>query len=459
MTQVVAEARPTEAPRPTTRPALPRHPDNLPPVILLGGGANALSVARQIGHLGAAVYALNEPGALVRYSRYCRFIDVQGGEAASGGGAGEETLALVWERFLLAGQSDGLRGAVLLACSDAGIRLIAERREALAERYLLDDSEPRAQLTMLNKLSTYRAAAAAGVATPKFWVAESVADLEAVRSELVFPLIVKPRLGYVFEAKTGKKLLEVNSYPEVAEAVEAVAATGTSSVLMEKIPGGDERLCSYYTYLDEESRPLLHFTKRIIRRYPLMSGAACYHVTDWVPELVEPANRLFRHVGLRGLANVEFKLDSRDGVLKLIECNARFTAADCLVARSGIRLGEFVYCRLTGRPLPDVSRFERGVHLWDPVRDYQAHRALKKRGELTTRRWLAGVCRRQTFAYFRWTDPMPALARLTAPLRGKIEKVNATTKARRHKGSHEGEKKLCPGMDTTGHESETAKGQ
>jgi predicted ATP-grasp superfamily ATP-dependent carboligase len=324
-----------------------------------------------------------------------------------------------WEQFLLGSRSDSLRGAVLLACSDAGIQLIADRREELAGRFLLDESEPRAQLMMLNKLSTYRAAAAAGVPTPRFWVAESARDLEAVRDELVFPLVVKPRLGYLFEAKTGKKLLQVGNYGEVAAAVDAVAATGTGSVLMEKIPGNDDRLCSYYTYLDEQSRPLFHFTKRVIRRYPVMTGAGCYHATDWIPEAAELGNRLFAHVGLRGLANVEFKRDDRDGKLKLIECNARFTAADCLVARSGINLAAFVYCRITGQTPPAMDTFVRGMRLWDPVRDFQAHLSMKKAGAITTRQWIASVCRRQTFAYFQWTDPMPALARLTLPVRRK----------------------------------------
>ena len=48
-----------------------------------------------------------------------------------------------------------------------------------------------------------------------------------------------------------------------------------------------------------------------IRRYPTGMGGACYHITDWIPELVEPSLKLFRNVGLRGLANIEFKQDER----------------------------------------------------------------------------------------------------------------------------------------------------
>ena len=57
------------------------------------------------------------------------------------------------------------------------------------------------------------------------------------------------------------------------------------------------------------------------------------------------------------------------------------------------------------------------MRLWDPIRDFQAYLELRRSGQLTFPRWLASVCHRQTFGYFRWTDPLPALARLTLPLR------------------------------------------
>ncbi len=384
---------------------------DLTPVVLLGGAANAVSVARSLGRLGAAVHVINEPGSFVRYSRYARCLEVPAAP-------GDEARA--WTDYLLSSKAEFLRGAVLLTCCDAGLELIATHRTELSQRFLLDDSNPHAQSRMLGKLETYEDAIAAGVPTPAFRIVHSVDEVDEARRGLEFPVIIKPRLSHVFESRTGKKLFVANDIDAMAKAVSAIQATGTDSLVMELIPGGDDLLCSYYTYLDAESRPLFDFTKRIIRRYPLLQGTACYHITDWIPEAAELGNRLFRHVGLRGLGNVEFKRDPRDGQLKLIECNARFTASNCLVAQSGIDLARFVYNRLTGRPLPATDRFEQGVRLWDPIRDFQAYRALSKGGRLSFGRWLADVSHKQTFPYFNWSDPMPALARLSKPLRPRF---------------------------------------
>jgi len=395
-------------------PGLSKPPSRLEeprPVVLLGGGANALSVVRSLSKLGAKVHVINEPGAFVNFSRHARPLDVPAAP-------GDEARA--WAEFLLGPKAEPLAGAVLLTCSDPGLELIANHRDALAERFLLDESNPRAQLRMLGKLETYEEAVAAGVPTPAFRIIRSVEEIDAACADLLFPVIVKPRLSHVFEAQTGRKLFVAENADAMAGAVAAIESTGTESLVMEMIPGGDDLLCSYYTYLDEQNRPLFHFTKRIIRRYPLLQGTACYHVTDWIPEAAELGEKLFRHVGLRGLANVEFKRDLRDGKLKLIECNARFTASNCLVARSGIDLAEFVYNRLTGRPAPPTATFKQGVRLWDPIRDFQAYRALSRQGRLTFPGWLKGVLHRQTFPYFSWSDPLPALARLSKPLRARF---------------------------------------
>jgi predicted ATP-grasp superfamily ATP-dependent carboligase len=377
--------------------------DALPGAIILGGGANALSVARSLGRAGVEVYAINEDTAYVRYSRHCRWLEVPGDAPDS------------WARFLLGPESNWLQGSVLLACSDDAIAIIASHRPELSARFRLDESNPAAQLAMLNKLRTYQAARDAGVPTPRFWPSRTREQVVALRDALVFPLIVKPHFTHLWERRSGRKFVVADDFDQLLRAHEALEAAGIETLLMEWIPGPDDRLCSYYTYLDGQGIPLFHFTKRIIRRFPAGIGNACYHVTDWNPEVRDLALGLFRRVGLRGLANAEFKRDERDGRLKLIECNARFTASNGLVARSGFDLATFVYNRLVGRPQPPLETYALEMRLWDPVRDFQAFLELRRQGRLAFRQWIASILHRQTFPYLDWRDPLPALARVLQP--------------------------------------------
>lgn len=375
--------------------------DILPPAIILGGGANAISVARSLGREGIRVYAVNGPNEYVRYSRYCHFVCP----------SQEGYLPEAWERYLLGDESEHLRGSVLLACEDGALEILIKNRENLSRKFVLDIMNKEAQLCMLNKLCTYEAADKAGIPVPKFWRVGKLEQILIHEKEYVFPLILKPIYSHKFVGVFNRKYLLVNTFDELLKAYLKVSQFGVEVTLMEKIPGPDDKHCSYYTYIDEKGDALFDFTKRIIRRYPYNEGLACYHITDWNPEVRDLGLKYLNHVGLLGLANVEFKKDDRDGKLKLIECNARFTAANCLVAESGFDLAVFVYNRLVGRIQPALKgkSYKEGLRLWIPEQDFQSFRELRRRGELRFIEWLKSIMHPQVLPYFRWFDPMPSI--------------------------------------------------
>ena len=371
---------------------------HLPPAIVVGGDVNALSIGRSLARSGVDVYAVNEGASPTRYSRYVRWIPMPGKAKPDD-----------WAGFLLGSAAEKLQGAVLLAASDAALEFVAAHRPELASRFRLDISNPSAQLCMLDKLCTYRAAVAAGIPTPRFWAVASADDVEAVRSELVYPLIVKPRRSHLFEARFGRKFFVRNSFEETVDAITVALEAGSDVLLMELIPGADDQLCSYYTYLDDDGQPLFDFTKRIVRRHPFNMGPGTYHVTDHIPALRDPALALFRQVGLRGVANVEFKLDPRDGTLRLIECNARFTSSNELLVRAGFDLAPWVYQRILGGTpqMPETSR--AGLHLWSPAQDFQAFLELRATGQLGFLAWIQGLLHRQAYPVWDWRDPVPSV--------------------------------------------------
>jgi len=314
-----------------------------------------------------------------------------------------------WGDYLLGPESAFLHGSVLLACSDAEMEFMALNREAIAARYRLDLASTQAHLCVLNKLATYRKAETAQLPLPRYWSPQTAEEVEQLREVLPFPLVVKPLNSHAYHKRFPQKLVVAHDFDTVRKSVSSARMAGLEVMLVEMVPGPDSRLCSYYTYLDESGTPLFHFTKRIIRRSPPIFGSGSYHITDWIPEIKELGLRFFQAVGLRGLGNIEFKLDERDGRFKLIECNARFTEGNCLVMASGLDLPLFVYNRLVGRPLPSMATYQHGMRLWYPIEDYHAFRQLHRQGQLSLRQWLADVAHWKRLPYFRWSDPWPTL--------------------------------------------------
>lgn len=369
----------------------------LPPVLLIGGRSNALAVARSLAPQGVEVFALNDPDSYVRRSRFATFLPL---DYADG-------YAAAWTGFLTSEASDHLRGAVLLPMVDEAIEVVVDNHSALASKFVLEEGAPDVRRQLLDKLATYERARAGGIPTP--WYVETPAELAQIDPRLRYPLILKPRLSHEFRKRYRGKYIRIDRAEDLMPRYDELRENGIAVVLMQLVPGSDELLCSYYTYLDEAGEPLFHFTKRVIRRSPPNMGPATYHITDWIPGARDLGLRFFQHVGLRGLGNVEFKLDVRDGQLKVIECNARFTEGTCLAHASGCDMALLTYNRLVGRELPTMDHYRRGLRLLSPVDDMRSFRELAAEGALDFRQWIGSLAHPQTFPYFSARDPWPTI--------------------------------------------------
>lgn len=376
--------------------------DTSTPVLILGGKENSLSLTRRYGRLGITVRASGPANCWALYSRYCReaFRIPHGAKARK-----------YWERLLLAEGGERLDRHIILPCSDDAIEFVAEHHAALADRHILGSAFPELQLALLDKQRTLELAAAVGVPAPRFWSIASADDLAAIRDSVTFPVMVKPLHSHKFVRVFHQKLFIVEKdFSELAEKIRLATGHGLQVMVVEMIPGPDSLLSSYYTYLDRNGGHLFHFTKRIIRRFPANRGGACYHVTEWLPETAELGRKLFGGIGFRGLGNVEFKRDLRDGKLKVIEVNGRFTAAQELVVQSGAPIDLIVYCDLTGQPPPRFSSYRQELRYWYPLRDFLAFLELRGRGELSFAGWLKSLAPyRHVLPLASLRDPAPVL--------------------------------------------------
>jgi D-aspartate ligase len=414
----LTELAPTRVgrPRPSRNPLLT---STAPPAVVLGGGWTAVPVTRSLGEAGVPVYALGGSSDAVRWSRSCTMFVPLGHEA------GMQDRWLEWLR-------GAPSGSVILPCGDEGLELIARNRTMLLELGLVPfEADDEVLLAMLDKARTYELARDMGIESPLTFNVHTQDDIAVALERISYPCALKPVHSHAFARHfAGMKAFRVHNDDDMRAALARTVAFGIEMIVTEIIPGDDDQFFSYYTYMDEEGEPLLHATKRKLRQYPIWFGSGCFHVTDRNPEVAELGLRFFEGVGLRGLGNVEFKRDARDGRLKLIECNHRFTAATGLMRAAGLDLPLFAYNRLTGRPLPPVDEYRPGKTMWYPMRDLRAFAAYRRQGEISLLPWLRSIMRRHHYPVASLSDPRPVLAN-NLHVFGRIRRVLSRHRAQR----------------------------
>jgi D-aspartate ligase len=382
------------------------------PVVLLGGQAIALSVARSLGARGIPVYLLDEPDCYAQHSRFCTWIPL----------TPECNLHEAWLEWLTGEGARSLAGALLLPCCDDGLELIAKHRAELQKYFSVADANDEVTLALLDKFKTYELAEQYRTPHPVYRNLTSIGEVLEVLRDISFPCAIKPRHSHLFGRHfPSDKLFVATNGDEFMEQFKLIHSHGLEAIVSEIIPGADDHYFSYYTYIDQHGEPLFHFTKRKIRQFPLGFGQWTYHVSGWYPDVAVLGLDYFQQIGLRGIGTIEFKRDPRDGTLKLIECNPRFTLAIELLRYSGVEWALLVYAQMTGHKFSPPLTFKENVFLLRPLSDILASRDLHQIGQLSWRDWLKSIIHIQHFQYFRLSDPVPSLVRILPFLRGRLK--------------------------------------
>src|SRR5919199_3930848 len=198
----------------------------LPPAVLLGGEAIAVSACRSLGWAGVRVHALGDPRDPVRRSRWCReFVPVGSKEG-------------VVERYLEWFESEGPRGAAILPCDDYGVELIARNRARLCEwGYLPVEGNDDVMLAMLDKERTYELAREAGVATPRSATVRSADEALAAADGFEPPVGLKPLQSHEWAKHRSEKFIVAADVEELRTVSEWAFAPRVPLLMTEVIPG------------------------------------------------------------------------------------------------------------------------------------------------------------------------------------------------------------------------------
>ena len=315
------------------------YPDNLA----------ALGVCRSLGRRGIPVSVLaGDRAAPAQYSRYARRVP------CPPLGQEDEFIA-----FLVKFARAQRQRPVLFLTDDMSLVTISRHRRLLDEYYRFPHSDWPVLRDVLYKDRLY-AALDGVVPVPRTLLLEHDADVERAGREIGYPALVKPLLRCLppedgtlpvpFEKAFGAKAVRVADVAALAGVNTAARALGFTLLVQEEIPGPISALSSVALYAGRDT-VMATFTSHKLAQVPPDFGDGLVVEATAAPDIVPLAIRAVGRFAFRGMAEIEFKWDSREGVHKLLDINPRPWLWINLPATCGVDIAHAAYLDALHRPL------------------------------------------------------------------------------------------------------------
>jgi predicted ATP-grasp superfamily ATP-dependent carboligase len=370
------------------------------PVVILGCGLGALAILRSLGTLSVPLFVVgDDPRSPAMRSRYCLTKYLQ---------TFDENEPADYLRYLK-GIGDAIgRRAILIPTSDRLAVFAVEHKEALQEHFIFPANDPELSRTLMSKQTMYTLALEHKVPTAETRFPQSLDDVREFAERMTLPIMLKAIHGDLLERRTGKKMVIVSSQEElISQYIELEDPALPNLMMQELIPGDDDQVYIFNGYFDENSDCLAAFTGRKIRQCPIHTGAASLGECRWYEEVASLTQRFMKEIGYKGILDIGYRLDPRDGQYKVLDINPRVGQAFRLfVADNGLDVIRALYLDLTGQAIPRSTPIDG--RRW-VIEDYDLASSFRyyQEGSLKLGDWLSSFSKVQEGAYFSLRDPLP----------------------------------------------------
>ncbi|HEX5824562.1 MAG TPA: hypothetical protein VFY18_08905 [Candidatus Limnocylindrales bacterium] len=376
--------------------------DTSTPVVVLSARTHgSLGILRSLGRLGITVHAVDaDPRGTASYSRYLRkrfAFDLAG----SSPGATVEHLVRV-------ARAIGGR-AVLVPTWDETSLLVSDFQDVLAEWFLFPRQPPGLARNLSDKQSMADLARGHGIPTPDVQFPGGIDDVRRFAETAAFPVMLKGIDGNRLYRRTGRKMVIVERPAELVELYrEMEDPSAPNLMLQEYIPGGDDTVWMFNGYFGADSEPIVGFTGQKLRQSPVYTGATSLGICLRNDVVMATTERWMRELGYRGILDIGYRFDRRDGQYKVLDVNPRIGATFRLfVARNGMDVVRALYLDLTGQPVPAAEPDEG--RKWMVEKDFASSLRYRRDGRLTIRQWARSLRGVQELGYLARDDPKPFL--------------------------------------------------
>jgi D-aspartate ligase len=381
--------------------------------------SHALGAVRTLGRAGVRAYAVTEPGLTpAGVSRYCagRF---------TWRVSAHDDMSEVAQQLCGIGRRIGTR-SVIVPLDDESAVLADEYAGQLSEFYLLPPVRAGLARRLSSKEGLRGLCKQFGIPAPRSAAPSSSAELAEFIARAEFPVIAKNVGVWSSHNATGSSLGSTSSGPRlILDAAELTSLSlfdepTPSYIVQEYIPRECAEEWSVNLYANSAGEIQMLFTGRKIRLWPPDIGVGTTAISAANPALAEVAARFCKAIGYRGVADMDWRLDHRDGQYKLLDFNPRVGSNfRMFVNEFGIDVVHALHLDVTGRAIPQGGQLSGRRLIVEHIDIPSRLAARLSRPAETPPQAAAGTPAAATvhtsteYVWFAADDPLPFLALLT----------------------------------------------
>ncbi|MBN1847754.1 MAG: ATP-grasp domain-containing protein [Deltaproteobacteria bacterium] len=249
-----------------------------------------------------------------------------------------------------------------------------------------------------------------GIPIPKTWYVQDLGQINMLKDRIPYPAVIKPVTG------SGAVGIRYPKNPvEFIRDYQSVHMRFPFPLVQERIPSKGTGYGASFLF-NEAGEVKASFMHKRLREYPPTGGASTLRESVRRDDIRDMGRALLKALDWYGVAMVEFKLDPRDNIPKLMEVNPRFWGSLSLAISAGVNFPYLLYRMSKGNDFQPVEQYSLGKRcrwlLPGDILHYIHNPHRKNLSPSFFRFW----DRDTTYDILSLYDPLPVLGRIMTPL-------------------------------------------
>jgi predicted ATP-grasp superfamily ATP-dependent carboligase len=258
---------------------------------------------------------------------------------------------------------------VLIPVSEVATTVLTQHRHEFEPQCRIPFGAASAVARAADKADAVRTAERLGIAVPRTVILDRPEGIRMLEP-LNYPVVIKPHRSRLRSGGGWISTTAVRYVADEASLTREVASRNPLEfplLLQERIVGPGMGVFSCV----RDGVTVAWFSHRRLRERPPSGGVSvlCESI-EMRADAQAAAERLLKALNWQGVAMVEFKIDERDNVPKLMEINGRFWGSLQLAIDAGVDFPAILLRSLGSNPLPPPADYRVGVQsrwLWGDV--------------------------------------------------------------------------------------------